>query len=123
MFRFEKLDVWNRSVALAHDVYRLTKTFPENERFGLISQMRRAAVAGAANIAEGCGRTSDRDYPRFLDVAYGSLMETLSHATISRNERFLLPADHQKLFKDAEEIAKMLSGLRTRLRSRDPSIS
>lgn len=119
MFRFEKLDVWNRSVTFAHDVYRMTRTFPESERFGLISQMRRAAVAVAGNIAEGCGRTSDRDYARFLDIAYGSLMETLSHATIARNEQFLLPTDYQKLFQYAEEIAKMLSGLRTHLRSRN----
>ena len=122
MFRFEKLDVWNRSVTFAHHVYRMTRTFPESERYGLVSQMRRASVAVSANIAEGCGRTSDRDYSRFLDIAYGSLMETLSHATIARNEEFLRSEDQQELFNCAEEIAKMLSGLRTHLRSRDPSI-
>ncbi|MCA9077615.1 MAG: four helix bundle protein [Planctomycetaceae bacterium] len=83
MFRFQKLDVWQRAIRLSNRVYELTKTFPNEERFGLTSQMRRTAVSIAANIAEGSGRVSDRDFARFLEIAYGSLMETLSHAVIA----------------------------------------
>ena len=65
MFPFEKLEVWQKAVALADNVYRLTKTFPDDERFGLTSQMRRASVSVASNIAEGSARHSRGDFAHF----------------------------------------------------------
>lgn len=111
MFRFQKLDVWRKATGLASLVYELTRQFPEAGRFGLVSQMRRSAVSVAANIAEGSGRRSRRDFVRFLDVAYGSLMETVSHATIAADQRFLQPEDFDRILVGADEVARMLSGL------------
>jgi len=89
MFNFEKLDVWQKAVAFADLVYSLTRDFPEPERFGLISQMRRAAVSVSANIAEGSSRTSRDDYARFVEIATGSLFEVVSHAFIAPKQNLL----------------------------------
>jgi four helix bundle protein len=74
--RFTDLKVWQRSHALTLDIYKFTATFPTDERFGLISQLRRAAVSVPTNIAEGSKRQSNPDYARFLNIAEGSLAET-----------------------------------------------
>jgi four helix bundle protein len=74
--RFTDLKVWQRSHALTLEIYRFTATFPTDERFGLISQLRRAAVSVPTNIAEGSKRQSNPDYARFLNIAEGSLAET-----------------------------------------------
>lgn len=115
MFRFEKLDVWHEAVAYADRVYKLTRQFPSDERFGLTSQMRRAAVSVSSNIAEGCGRVSDADYARFLEIAYGSLMETVSQAHIAARQQFMTEAERVELCSRADHVARMLSGLRTSL--------
>lgn len=121
MFRFQKLDVWRKATGLASLVYDVTKRFPDSERFGLVSQMRRSSVSVAANIAEGSGRRSRRDFVRFLDVAYGSLMETVSHATIAADQRFLQPDDLKRIITGADEVARMLSGLSSSLLTREDS--
>jgi four helix bundle protein len=113
MFRFEKLDVWHRSLAFARQVYEVTRTFPSDERFGLTNQMRRAAVSISSNIAEGSGRVSDGDFARFLEFAYGSLMEVLSQCVIANEQGFLTKEALDTLHNDAEELARMLSGLRS----------
>jgi len=71
MFRFEKLDVWQKAVEYADLIYKLTKKFPPEERFGLTSQLRRSAVSISSNIAEGTSRSSDSDLARFVEIAYG----------------------------------------------------
>ena len=72
---YKELDVWKKSVALTTELYRLTAKFPDAERFGLTSQIRRATTSIAANIAEGWGRGSRREYTQFLTIARGSLLE------------------------------------------------
>lgn len=114
MFRFEKLDVWQKAVALASDVYGVTRAFPNEERFGLTSQMRRAAVSVSSNIAEGTGRTSNAEFARFIEIAYGSLMEVVSQALIARGEGFVDQPAPKLLYDKAEELARMLSGLRSK---------
>jgi four helix bundle protein len=84
MFRFEKLEVWQKAIELACHIYTISGAFPGNEGFGLTSQMRRSAVSISSNIAEGIGRTSDVDFARFLEIAYGSLMEVVSQAQIAK---------------------------------------
>jgi four helix bundle protein len=89
MFNFEKLDVWNEAIAFADDVYRLTRTFPPDERFGLTSQIRRAAISISSNIAEGSSRASGNDFARFVEIAAGSLFEVVSQAQVARAARLV----------------------------------
>jgi len=114
MFNFEKLEVWQKSILFAGLVYRLTKPFPPDERFGLTNQIRRAANSISSNVAEGSARPP-ADFAKFIGYATGSLYEVVTQATIARNEGFLAPADHSQLYRDAEEISRMLSGLRKSL--------
>ena len=115
MFQFEKLEVWHRAVEFADRSYDLTRQFPDEERYGLMSQMRRAAVSISSNIAEGSGRSSDKESAHFVEIAYGSLMEVVSQAQIAFRQSFLGQADRDQLYGRAEELARMLSGLRTSL--------
>src|SRR5690349_18588195 len=112
MFNFEKLEVWQVSIEYADAVYRATRSFPADERFGLTSQLRRASVSISSNIAEGGGRGSNRDFSRFVQIAYGSLMESVSQLKIARRQGFLEEPDHIELYRIAERVARMLSRLR-----------
>ncbi len=116
MFKFEKLAVWQKSIEYADQVYLETKSFPREEQFGLTSQNRRAAVSISSNIAEGSSRNSDIEFSRFIEIAYGSLMETVSPAQIAQRQDFIREGSCVQLYKSAEEIARMLSGLRNSLR-------
>ena len=115
MFRFEKLDVWQKAVEYAGRVYEVTRKFPDDERYGLISQMRRAAVSVSSNLAEGSARNSDRDFARFVEIAYGSLMETISQAQIAKIQHFIQDDSFNELYQRADQLARMLSGLRSTL--------
>lgn len=115
MFRFEKFDVWHRAIEFADLVYEVSSAFPGDERFGLTSQMRRAAVSISSNIAEGTSRNSDREFSRFVEIAYGSLMEVVSQARIATRQSYMSEHARTSLESDAEEVARMLSGLRTSL--------
>ncbi len=102
MFNFEKLDVWHEAIAFSDLIYQLTSQFPIDERFGLVNQLRRAVVSIAANIAEGSSRSSSKDFLRFVEVAYGSLMESVSHIAIARRQGFLQDEDHKQVYATAE---------------------
>ena len=115
MFRFEKLDVWGKSVDFADRVYAVTRTFPAEERFGLTSQMRRASVSISSNIAEGSGRSSDKDFVHFLQIAYGSILEVLSQAQVALRQALLDVEQRDDLYERGEELARMLSGLKRSL--------
>jgi four helix bundle protein len=115
MFRFQKLAVWQKAIEFADVVYSITRGFPDEEKFGLTSQMRRAAVSISSNIAEGSGRASDSEFARFVEIAYGSLMEVVSQSCVAQRQSFLSTQQFQQMFQSAEEIARMLSGLRTSL--------
>ena len=116
MFNFEKLDVWQKSIALADLVYSATKAFPPEERFGLTNQMRRAAVSVSSNIAEGCSRGSKSDFRRFIEIATGSTFELVSQARIAREQGMLPPESHDQVYRSALESIRMLTGLRDSLR-------
>ena len=115
MFRFEKLDDWHKSIELADRVYLITRAFPDNERFGLTSPMRRAAVSISSNIAEGIGRLSTNEFLRFIEIAYGSLMELITQALIANRQQFLSEAHYADVYQQSEQLSKMLSGLRSSL--------
>ncbi len=115
MFRFEKLDVWQRAVDHTDRIYQVTRSFPADERFRLTNQMRRAAVSISSNIAKGSGRASDKDFARFLEISYGSLMEVVSQSAIARRQEFLPQQSFDCIYRESEELARMLSGLRATL--------
>lgn len=114
MFRFEKLAVWQKAVAFADLVYAASRPFPGDERFGLTTQIRRAAVSISSNIAEGSAR-SDPDFSKFIGYATGSLYEVVTQAAVARRQGFLDDPAFVRLYADAEEISRMLSGLRSSL--------
>ena len=115
---YKELDVWKESIALTTDIYKLTTQFPDTERYGLISQIRRASVSIAANIAEGWGRGSTGEYIQFLTVARGSLMELETHLIIASNLQFLTSDEFGAFSKQIEDIGKMLNRLIGVLRTR-----
>ncbi len=115
MFNFEKLEVWQKAITFADTVYSLTRTFPDNERFGLTSQMRGAAVSVSSNIAEGSSRFSNKEFVRFIEFATGSVFEVVSQARIAIRQGFLDQPAHETLCRLAEEQTRMLSGLRRTL--------
>ena len=114
MFKFEKLAVWKRAILFADRIYDDSKDFPEEEKFGLKSQIRRAAVSISSNVAEGSAR-SDPDFARFVGYAAGSLYEVISQATIARHRRYLTDEELSSVYREGEEISRMLSGLRDSL--------
>ncbi len=99
----------------ADGVYGVTRRFPGEERFGLTSQMRRAAVSISSNVAEGSGRASKRDFAHFVEIAYGSLMEVVSQVQVAFRQAFVGQTDRDDLYSRAEELARMLSGLKATL--------
>ena len=115
MFNFEKLEVWQKAIDFADTVYAVTKSFPAEERFGLTNQMRRAAVSISSNIAEGCSRASKGDFARFVEIATGSAFEVVSQAFIARQQGFVNEEQFTTLYSAAEELSRMLSGLRRSL--------
>ena len=112
------LDVWKLSVDWVEAVYRCSVSWPSDERFGLISQVRRSAVSVAANIAEGAGRNGTGEFVHFLGIARGSLAEVETHLLIAARLGYLTTDDLQPLLADMERIGRMLSALSSRLKQR-----
>ncbi len=108
MRKYKDLKIWERSVELATSIYQITTTFPPEEKFGLISQMRRASVSVPSNIAEGAGRSSDKEFKRFLDIAYGSLYELQTQLIISAKLKFVDQSTTSKIDAEIIEIQKMI---------------
>lgn len=117
-FGFENLDVWQKAVTFAKTIYAGTRNFPSDERFSITSQLRRAAISIPSNIAEGSSRGSKRDFARFVEMAYGSLMEVVAQATIAHELGYLDESRAQEIRQQAEQLARMLSGLRSSLVNR-----
>ena len=105
----KRLEVWRRGHRLTLAVYKATATFPREELYGLTSQMRRSSAAVSANVAEGCGRGSNADLARFLQIAFGSATELENHLLLARDLSFLRPADHERLSEEVIEIQRMLT--------------
>lgn len=118
---FRDFQVWQRSMTLARDVYRLTSGFPKSQTFGLASQMQRAAVSIPSNIAEGHGRLTDRSFAVFLSQARGSLNELQTQTELAQQMGFADSKYCGRLLVEMEEIAKMLNALLTAVRRADRS--
>lgn len=117
-FSFEKLDVWQESRALVKSIYTIMRNFPSEEKFALCDQIRRAVVSVPSNIAEGSGRMSVKEKIHFLEVAFGSLMETFCQMQIAFDLGYI--SEEQLLDVKAKilQISKMLTGLRNSLLKR-----
>ncbi len=115
-FRFENLQIWQESRRLVQEIYHITKVFPQTEQFGLTSQMRRAMISVACNIAEGCGRNSDKDFAHFLEQSYSSLMEVVSLLYISGDLAFIANDKLDPLLKACDALAGQIVALNKSLR-------
>lgn len=111
MAGYQDLQVWKNAMRFALSVYRETKSLPSDEKFGLTSQLRRAAVSIPSNIAEGHGRNSPGDLSRFCGIALGSLAEVETQLLLARELTYLDPARTDDLLMQADKIGRMLSGL------------
>jgi len=111
MRNFQKLEVWRKSHELTLAIYRLTATFPSNERYGLTSQLQRASASIGANLAEGCGRETDADFKRFVQMAAGSACEVEYHLILARDLGLIVVETYDQLNDDINEIKRMLCGL------------
>jgi four helix bundle protein len=111
MADYKQLSVWKFAHLFALGVYRGTESFPTAERFGLVAQLRRAAVSVVSNIAEGSGRRGDREFARFLRIAYGSTCEVESQLLLSRDLGYLGVERWTTLDAECQKLGKMLNGL------------
>ena len=111
-YSFERLEVWKLSKRFAVLVYRSTAEFPDTERFGLISQLRRAAISVISNLAEGCSRSSKKEQARFYEIAYGSMMEVIAQLLISNELGFMELKEYIRIRNNAEKITFMINQLR-----------
>lgn len=119
VFGYRKLLVYQRSRDYVAMIYRLLQKFPTEERFALCDQLRRAAISITSNIAEGMGRFSDKEKIHFLEIAFGSLYETMSQIELALVFNYITQEEFAELEKNVVEIAKMLSGLRNSIMNKN----
>jgi four helix bundle protein len=112
------LQVWQKAIDLVLECYSVTRQFPETERYGLTSQLQRAAVSIPANIAEGHGRGSTKSFINFLWIANGSLKELDTHLTLALRLEYIQESQLQRALRLADEVGRMLVGLRRSLERR-----
>jgi four helix bundle protein len=116
MHIFKELKVWQKNSTFVKELYAITANFPNDERFGITSQFRRASISIALNIEEGAGKNTDTDFGRFLDNAFGSAVEVETLIYLSYDLGFVNEQTHDSLLKNVSEIQKMLHSLLQRLR-------
>ena len=116
LLHYRELIAWQKSMALVTRVYALSKGFPNDERFGLTSQIRRAAVSVPSNIAEGQGRDSTKEFIHHLSIAYGSLMEVETQILIGRDLGYLENEAVSALLTESAEAGRIINGLMRSLR-------
>ena len=115
MATHKELDVWKEAIDMVTNIYRLTVEYPDSEKFGLVSQMRRASVSVPSNIAEGAARGTNKEYVHFLNISLGSLSELETQIIISHNLEFINSID---ILKDLEQVRAKLYKLRNYLKSK-----
>lgn len=110
-YSFEKLNVWQEAKKLVVDVYHLLDEFPKFEKYALCDQIRRAVVSVPSNIAEGSGRKSLKEQIRFLEISYGSLMETFNQLLIAIDLTYITEESVEAIKPRIDAVAKMINGL------------
>jgi four helix bundle protein len=114
----ERLNVWRRAIELVVRIYKTTESFPKEERFGLISQLRRAAVSIPANIAEGAGRQSSKEFSYFLSNAQGSVSELATELVIAQRLGYISQSDFEADNDEITSVGLMIHGLARNVRQR-----
>ncbi len=114
---FRKLEIWKNGISIVKHVYHLTDKFPKEEKYGLKSQITRAAVSIPSNIAEGCSRNSEIEFKRFLEIALGSLFEVETQLIISQELQFLDHADIKSIIELLNKEAKMMNSLISKIKN------
>ena len=116
MHNFKKLKIWDESMLLVSESYKLTRTFPEFETYGLTSQMNRCAVSIPSNISEGSSKSSDKHFNKYLEDSLGSAFEWETQLNIAYNERYLSKEKFNELEQKIKQIQKMISGFQSGLK-------
>ena len=112
LYSFERLEVWQLVRKYVSDIYICTNKFPNKEKFGLCSQMERSAVSIMSNIAEGTSRTSNKEKVRFIEIAFGSLMENYNQLYVSLDQKYISDSQFKTLKEKVDSIARMLNALK-----------
>ncbi|MEO8236674.1 MAG: four helix bundle protein [Flavobacterium sp.] len=115
MHRFKDLEIWKLSRKFCSEIYIITSDFPDSEKFGLINQLRRASVSIPSNIAEGCSRSSNKDFSRFLEIAIGSIFEIETQLLIAFDLGYINQLKLDELCFNLDKIVKMTSKFKTTL--------
>ena len=118
MHDFKKLQVWQKSRQLVKDIYEVTQDFPKEERYGLTSQIRRCVISVPSNIAEGCGRNTNADTARFLDIAQGSCFELETQIILSYDLNYISKVVVNNLWSRIDEVQKMIDGFKKSLKKK-----
>ena len=114
---FRQLAIWQRSHQLTLAIYKLTRTFPSDERYGVTAQLRRSMASVPANIAEGCGRDSEPELKRFLDIAHGSASEADYHLQLATDLGYLTSDEHHPLAQEIGELKRMIGAFARKLKA------
>lgn len=114
MHNFKELKVWKEGMELARKIYKVTKLFPNEEKFGMTSQLRRCSVSIPSNIAEGCGRNSNKEFGHFLNISIGSSYELETQILLATDFEYLTFEQSNELIKSISIVQRMLNGLRNK---------
>jgi four helix bundle protein len=112
---YTKYDIWNDGIDISIVIYELTQSFPDDERFGLISQLRRAAVSISSNFAEGSSRSSEKDFKRYIEISLGSTFEVKTQLIIAQKLGYLDQKQLDEIVEKIDIIGKQLNALRNKL--------
>jgi len=115
MRNFRNLEIWKKSIELVQKVYKLTKKYPDEEKFGLISQMQRASVSISSNIEEGCSRNSEIEFKRFLEIAIGSAFELETQLIIGNRLNYHSEVMQSEMIEDLHSLQKQTNSLITKI--------
>ncbi|WP_236977650.1 four helix bundle protein [Membranihabitans maritimus] len=114
MRNFKELKIWKRSFKMANEIYKVTKSFPAEEKYALISQIRRSAVSIPSNIAEGCSRNSNKDLGRFVEIAIGSAFELETQLLIAKSQNFG-NSKIDEIIDEINQLQKMMNAFKSKL--------
>lgn len=119
MFRFEKLQIWQESIIYAKRVYIVSDTLPKSKLFGLISQLKRAALSISSNIAEGSGGTTVNDFCHYLDISIKSATETVSQLLFAKEMQYLKNSEVEPFYNEAQILIKRIQSFKQSLRRKN----